>query len=155
MRLVLSSLFALGLFSNMAFAAPERAALPDIRDSGFVYCVSGQVDTFNPQKAGSGLIVDTLAAQLYDRLLDVDPYTYRLVPELAESWEVLDNGATYRFRLRDDVAFQHTPWFTPTRKLNADDVVFTFQRIFNRNHPWHNVNGGASLFRQSAVCRHR
>lgn len=142
MRLVLSSLFALGLFSNLAFAAPDRAVPPDIRDSGFVYCVSGQVDIFNPQKAGSGLIVDTLAAQLYDRLLDVDPYTYRLVPELAESWEVLDNGATYRFRLRDDVAFQHTPWFTPTRKLNADDVVFTFQRIFNRNHPWHNVNGG-------------
>ena len=129
MRLVLSSLFALGLFSNLAFAAPDRAVPPDIRDSGFVYCVSGQVDIFNPQKAGSGLIVDTLAAQLYDRLLDVDPYTYRLVPELAESWEVLDNGATYRFRLRDDVAFQHTPWFTPTRKLNADDVVFTFQRI--------------------------
>ena len=109
MRLVLSSLFALGLFSNLAFAAPDRTAPPDIRDSGFVYCVSGQVDTFNPQKAGSGVIVDTLAAQIYDRLLDVDPYTYRLVPELAESWEVLDNGATYRFRLRDDVAFQHTP----------------------------------------------
>jgi hypothetical protein len=30
---------------------------------------SAAVDTFNPQKAGSGLIVDTLAAQLYDRLL--------------------------------------------------------------------------------------
>ena len=79
MRLVLSSFFALGLFSSLAFAAPEPATQPDIRDSGFVYCVSGQVDTFNPQKAGSGLIVDTLAAQLYDRLLDVDPYTYRLV----------------------------------------------------------------------------
>jgi cationic peptide transport system substrate-binding protein len=141
MRLVLSSFFALGLFSSQAFAAPGQTPQPDIRDSGFVYCVSGQVDTFNPQKAGSGLIVDTLAAQLYDRLLDVDPYTYRLVPELAESWEVLDNGATYRFHLRDDVAFQRTPWFTPSRKLNADDVVFTFQRIFNRNHPWHNVNG--------------
>ena len=89
MRLVLSSFFALGLFSSQAFAAPGQTPQPDIRDSGFVYCVSGQVDTFNPQKAGSGLIVDTLAAQLYDRLLDVDPYTYRLVPELAESWEVL------------------------------------------------------------------
>jgi hypothetical protein len=50
--------------------APDRA---DIRDSGFVYCVSGQVNTFNPQKVSSGLIVDTLAAQIYDRLLDVDP----------------------------------------------------------------------------------
>ncbi|MDU2820380.1 MAG: peptide ABC transporter substrate-binding protein SapA, partial [Enterobacter sp.] len=55
MRLVLSSFFALGLFSSMAFAAPGQTSQPDIRDSGFVYCVSGQVDTFNPQKAGSGL----------------------------------------------------------------------------------------------------
>ncbi|NQF22990.1 peptide ABC transporter substrate-binding protein, partial [Enterobacter hormaechei] len=36
MRLVLSSLFALGLFSNLAFAAPDRAVPPDIRESGFV-----------------------------------------------------------------------------------------------------------------------
>jgi len=143
MRLVFSSLIALGLLSSQAFAAPTPADRADIRDSGFVYCVSGQVNTFNPQKASSGLIVDTLAAQLYDRLLDVDPYTYRLVPELAESWEVLDNGATYRFRLRDDVNFQTTPWFKPTRKLNADDVVFTFQRIFNRDDAWHYVNGGS------------
>ena len=43
------------------------------------------------------------------------------MPELAESWEVLDNGATYRFHLRRDVPFQKTDWFTPTRKMNADD----------------------------------
>lgn len=143
MRLVFSSLlFTALLATGTAQAAPlPAAAALDIRDSGFVYCVNGQVNTFNPQKASSGLIVDTLAAQLYSRLLDVDPYTYRLVPELAESWEVLDNGATYRFRLRSGVNFQHTAWFTPTRTLNADDVVFTFQRIFDRHHPWHNVNG--------------
>ena len=144
MRLILSSLLmTAGLLSGLAQAAPVLPDDADIRDSGFVYCVNGQVSTFNPQKASSGLIVDTLAAQLYDRLLDVDPYTYRLVPELAESWEVLDNGATYRFHLRPDVAFQKTPWFTPTRKLNADDVTFTFQRIFDRTHPWHNINGPA------------
>jgi len=144
MRLIISSLLmAVGLLSGHVGAAPARPAAADIRESGFVYCVNGQVSTFNPQKASSGLIVDTLAAQLYDRLLDVDPYTYRLVPELAESWEVLDNGATYRFRLRSNVAFQKTPWFTPGRALNADDVVFSFQRIFDRHHPWHNVNGSS------------
>ncbi|RDT45797.1 hypothetical protein DXF93_30035, partial [Escherichia coli] len=67
------------------------------------------------------------------------PYTYRLVPELAESWEVMDNGATYRFHLRDGVAFQTTEWFKPKRNFNADDVVFTFQRIFDSDNPWHNV----------------
>ena len=56
---------------NTARAA--AAPLPDIRQSGFVYCVSGILNTFNPQMASSGLTVDTLAAQLYDRLLDVDP----------------------------------------------------------------------------------
>lgn len=122
--------------------APSAAPLPDIRQSGFVYCVSGILNTFNPQMASSGMTVDTLAAQLYDRLLDVDPYTYRLIPELAQSWEVLDNGATYRFHLRKDVPFQTTAWFTPTRKMNADDVVFSFARVFDQKHPYHDVNGG-------------
>ncbi|MGU0015640.1 hypothetical protein ACVXG9_05330 [Escherichia coli] len=52
-----------GLVSGQAMAAPESPPHADIRDSGFVYCVSGQVNTFNPSKASSGLIVDTLAAQ--------------------------------------------------------------------------------------------
>lgn len=115
----------------------------DVRQSGFVYCVSEQINTFNPQKASSGLIVDTLAVQLYDRLLNVDPYTYRLVPELADSWEVLDRGATYRFHLRQGVHFQTTHSFTPMRTFNADDVVFSFKRIFDRNNPWHPINGSS------------
>lgn len=144
MRVFLSSLImALGISGGYVHAAPAPKPFADIRQSGFVYCVSGQVNTFNPQKAGSGLTVDTLAAQLYDRLLDVDPYTYRLVSELADSWEVLDDGATYRFHLRRNVQFQTTAWFTPTRPLNADDVVFSFQRIFDRNNPWHSVNGAS------------
>jgi len=140
MRKLISTL----LLSLSTLSAPVWSSTPgDIRQSGFVYCVNGVMNTFNPQLASSGLVVDTLAAQLYDRLLDVDPYTYRLIPELAESWEVLDDGATYRFHLRQKVPFQKTAWFTPTRTMNADDVVFSFERIFNRKHPWHNVNGGS------------
>ncbi|MGV3344348.1 ABC transporter substrate-binding protein SapA [Enterobacteriaceae bacterium LUAb1] len=137
--------FLIGLmFLTGGYHAASQAKQPgnDIRQYGFVYCVNGVVNTFNPQQASSGLVVDTLAAQLYDRLLDVDPYTYRLTPELAERWEELDNGATYRFHLRRDVVFQKTHWFTPTRNMNADDVVFSFQRVFDRNAPWHAVNGG-------------
>ncbi|AHG18227.1 ABC transporter substrate-binding protein [Chania multitudinisentens RB-25] len=141
-------LMSLSCLATSALASPspasstEQPALADIRQSGFVYCVNGILNTFNPQMASSGLTVDTLAAQLYDRLLDVDPYTYRLIPQLAQRWETLDNGATYRFHLRRDVPFQTTAWFQPTRKMNAEDVVFSFERIFNRQHPFHSVNGG-------------
>jgi cationic peptide transport system substrate-binding protein len=138
-KILTSLLLGLSVLSTSVLAAPTN----NIRNSGFVYCVNGTVNTFNPQMVSSGLVVDTLAAQLYDRLLDVDPYTYRLIPDLAQSWEVRDNGATYRFHLRKDVSFQHTNWFKPTRKMNADDVVFSFARMFDRHHPWHNVNGGS------------
>jgi len=138
-KLIFSLLLSLSALSAPAWSAPAG----DIRQSGFVYCVNGTLSTFNPQMASSGLAVDTLAAQLYDRLLDVDPYTYRLKPDLAASWEVRDNGATYRFHLRSGVHFQQTNWFKPTRTLNADDVVFSFARMFDRKHPWHNVNGGS------------
>ncbi len=67
----------------------QAAALPPVRDTGFVYCVNGNISTFNPQLASSGLIVEPLAAQIYDRLLDVDPYTYRLIrnwPPAGQCW---------------------------------------------------------------------
>ncbi|MEI7237864.1 MULTISPECIES: ABC transporter substrate-binding protein SapA [Pectobacterium] len=141
--------FALALtwLTLPALAAPPSvltppAPLENIRQSGFVYCVNDVLNTFNPQMARSGVTIDTLAAQLYDRLLDVDPYTYRLMPELAQRWEVSDNGSTYRFYLRRDVPFQHTAWFSPTRNMNADDVIFSFQRMLDEKHPYHDVNGG-------------
>jgi cationic peptide transport system substrate-binding protein len=53
MRLKLSSLLAaVCMLYGQAFAAPALPATADIRDSGFVYCVSGQV-TFNPQKSAA------------------------------------------------------------------------------------------------------
>ncbi len=140
--LTLLAATVLALSGPRVMAAGTASPPADIRQSGFIYCVNGLLNTFNPQMASSGLTVDTLSAQIYDRLLDVDPYTYRLIPELAQSWEVLDNGATYRFHLRKNVPFQHTAWFTPTRDLNADDVVFSFARMFDTHHPYHDVNGG-------------
>lgn len=46
-------------------------------------------------------------------------------PELAESWEVSKDGLTWTFHLRKDVKFHHG------KTLNADDVVFTFNRLMD------------------------
>ncbi|UDG81452.1 Peptide transport periplasmic protein SapA [Candidatus Profftia lariciata] len=94
----------------------------------------------------SGLIVDTLADQLYNKLLKIDPYTYHLIPELAQRWEILDSGARYILHLRKNVSFQKTRWFKPMRNMNANDVVFSFNRMFVRKHPYHNLNGGHYLY---------
>ena len=48
-----------------------------------------------------------------------------ILPNLATSWEVSDDGLTYTFSLRDDVTFANGD------PLTADDVVFSFTRMKN------------------------
>lgn len=45
-----------------------------------------------------------------------------IVPALAESWDISDDGLVYTFKLREDVVFHNGYPFT------ADDVVFTWER---------------------------
>lgn len=141
--IILSLFPVLTVQATATNVTPPALTQNDIRQEGFIYCINDILNTFNPQMASGGLTVNTLAAQLYNRLLDVDPYTFRLMPELAERWEVLDGGARYVFHLRRDVPFQTNEWFTPTRLLNADDVLFSFERLTNPDHPYHDINGGS------------
>src|SRR5690606_35866095 len=48
-----------------------------------------------------------------------------LIYGVAESHELLDDGVTYRFKLRPGLKW------SDGAKLDASDVVFSFQRLFN------------------------
>ncbi len=113
-----------------------------IKKQGFVYCGQDTPTTLNPQLTDGGLTAETLSAQIFDRLLLLDPISHKPLPDLAKSWTISDDGLVYTFKLRDNVPFQHTTWFTPTRPMNADDVVFSFERIIDPDHPFHNISGG-------------
>lgn len=39
--------------------------------------------------------------------------------------------------------FHSNKFFKPTRELTADDVLFSFNRQMDENHPYHKVSGGA------------
>ena len=110
--------------------------------SGIIYCSESNPVTFNPQLDTSSTTADATSHQLYDRLLDFDPNTGRIVPSLASSWLVSDDGLTYAFQLERDVAFHSTSYFTPTRTLNADDIVFSMNRWLRTDSPYHYVSGG-------------
>ncbi|WP_114785582.1 ABC transporter substrate-binding protein [Vibrio tetraodonis] len=113
-----------------------------IRKTGFVYCGQGGPDSFNPQLVDSGITSETLSPQIFDTLLTLDPDNFKPVANLATRWSVNKEGTVYVFDLRKDVSFQTTPWFSPTRTLNAEDVVFSFKRIIDEKHPYHNVGSG-------------
>lgn len=43
--------------------------------------------------------------------------------------------------------------FKPTRELNADDVVFSFDRQKNAQNPYHKVSGGSYEYFEGMACQ--
>lgn len=107
-----------------------------------VFCSEGSPEGFDPALYTSGTTFDASSRQLYNRLVEFERGTTSIGPALAESWEVSEDGLSYTFKLREGVKFHTTDWFTPTRDMNADDVVFSFERQRADDHPYNKVSGG-------------
>jgi len=114
-----------------------------------IYCSEGSPEGFNPQIITSGVTVDATSKQLYNRLITFSGIKNDIVPSLAKSWHVTKDGKKITFYLRKDVQFHQTKYFTPTRNLNADDVLFSFNRVLDTNHEYHHISGGNYPFFQS------
>lgn len=117
-RTLLKGAAALGLtpaWARLAFAQDAstlRAAI-----SGY-----GVMNTFDPAKAA--LVPEAyIIYGVFNGLMGLNP-DMTLKPELAESWDVADDGSL-QFRLRKDVKFHNGQPFT------ADDVAFTLERIMD------------------------
>ncbi|MBL0690959.1 MAG: ABC transporter substrate-binding protein [SAR324 cluster bacterium] len=108
----------------------------------FVYCSEASPEGFYPALFTSGTTFDAAGRTIYNRLVEFKNGTTEVQPGLAESWSVSNGGKTYTFKLRKGVKFHSNKSFTPTRDFNADDVLFTFNRMWDKEHPYHRVSGG-------------
>lgn len=69
--------------------------------------------------------------QIYDRLVQYDPATCRVMPALAHAWERNEDATVWHFHLRKGVRFHHG------REMTADDVLFTLNRLRQGHaHSW-------------------
>ena len=108
----------------------------------FVYCSPASPEGFDPAAYTGGDTFDASAHPVYNRLAEFENGTTKVVPGLAESWTVSDDGLEYTFNLRKGVKFHSSDYFTPTRDFNADDVIFSFDRMRNKDNPWHQYTAG-------------
>ncbi|MBB5017170.1 dipeptide transport system substrate-binding protein [Chitinivorax tropicus] len=99
-------------------------------------CTDASPEGFDVVQYNSLVTTNASADPLMNRLVEYDAASGRVVPGLAEKWSVSDDGLAYTFTLRPKVAFHTTEYFKPKRGLTADDVVFTFERMLNPEHPW-------------------
>ncbi len=107
-----------------------------------VYCSEGSPEGFNPSLYTAGTTFDASSRQLFNKLVEFERGTTKIVPALAETWDISEDGKEYTFHLRKGVKFHTTKNFTPSRDFNADDIIFSFMRQFKKDHPYHNISGG-------------
>jgi dipeptide transport system substrate-binding protein len=117
-----------------AVTISHAASIPN---KTLVYCSEGSPAGFDPAQYTTGTDFTANTYTVYNRLVEFERGGTKVEPALAESWDVSPDGKTYTFHLRHGVKFQTTPWFKPTRDFNADDVVFTFERMLDPNNPFH------------------
>jgi peptide/nickel transport system substrate-binding protein len=67
-----------------------------------------------------------------------DEAFHPIVPGLATSWTVSEDGKIYTFKLREGVTFHDGSPF------NAEAAHFNFQRMTDKNHPYYDAQAGST-----------
>ncbi len=134
----------MGIRTHLLAAAALACLATGVSAKTLIYCSEGSPEGFDPALYTAGTTFDASSRPVFNRLVEFEPGGTEVVPGLAESWSVSDDGLEYTFKLRPGVKFHTTDYFTPTRDLNADDVIFSFDRQGNTDNPWNTYTEGAS-----------
>ena len=81
--------------------------------------------TFNPW-AATEVPSKGIGFLLFERLIDVDPWTGEFIPKLAKDIKVSDDKLEYTITLRKGLEW------SDGKPLTADDVIFTFNKIVKK-----------------------
>ena len=126
------SIFAAVSSATLLLAAQSASA------KTLVFCSEGSPENFYPAINTTGTSFDA-NTQIYSRIVEFERGSTNVVPGLAESWDVSQDGTVYTFHLRRDVKLHSNKNFTPTRDFNADDVLFAIDRQWNESNPYFRV----------------
>jgi dipeptide transport system substrate-binding protein len=132
------TLHALAATALLAVAGTACAA------KTLVYCSEGSPEGFNPQYYTTGTTFDAVSVPMFNRLVEFELGTTNVIPGLAESWVAAPDGLSYTFKLRKGVKFHTSAKFTPTRDFNADDVLFSYNRMADPAHPMAKTTPGTT-----------
>src|SRR5262245_30820941 len=114
------------LLALLALLLPVADAAAQPAKSGGTLRVAWEQDVtgFDPHWT-AGLQVTYIAGNLFNNLVTIDS-ELNYIPELAESWEVQENGKVYVFKLRRGVKFHDGTDF------DAAAVAWNFERVMDK-----------------------
>ncbi|NMM08871.1 MAG: ABC transporter substrate-binding protein [Polaromonas sp.] len=121
-----------------AVALPTLLALSPVSAKTLVFCSEGSPENFYPGINTTGTSFDA-DEPIYNRIVEFERGGTKVIPGLAEKWDISADGKEYTFHLRRGVKWHSQRAFKPTRDFNADDVVFMFERQWKEDNPYFKV----------------
>src|SRR3990167_6921868 len=113
-------------------------ALSPVSAKTLVFCSEGSPENFYPGINTTGTSFDA-NEPIYNGIVGFERGGTKVVPALAEKWEVSADGKEYIFHLRKGVKWHSQRAFKPKRDFNADDVLFMFERQWKEDNPYFRV----------------
>ena len=113
-----------------------------------VFCADASPEGFDPSLWDSAS-TSNVTSQIFQGLIGFVRGGTQLEPLLATSWQIAPDAKTFTFTLRRGVKFHSTPYFTPTREFNADDVLFTFTRLIDPKAAYNRAFPATFVYPQS------
>jgi ABC-type transport system substrate-binding protein len=113
------------ILAAVILGAPAAWAAPAIKQGGtMVVTYKDDVVTLDPA-IGYDWQNWSIIKSIFSGLMDYEPGTTNLVPDLAESYDISPDGLTYVFKLRRGVKFHNG------RELVAGDIKYSLERTIN------------------------
>lgn len=150
--LLLALVIVAALFAPVALVAQD--------DGVFLrYPINPDPEHLNPFTATT-IAIGTINRNIFEGLVSVDTTTGDILPGLAESWDISDDGLTYTFHLRQGVMFHDAPgieWTDGSREFTASDVIWaanlsnTDDETISQNLNWTDNLVGAEEARTGAA----
>jgi len=126
-------------FALAALALPALLATAGVSAKTLVFCSEGSPENFYPAVNTTGTSFDA-NEPIYNRIVEFERGSTKVVPGLAEKWEISPDGMEYTFHLRKGVKWHTTNKnFKPSRDFNADDFIFSIERQWKENDPYFKV----------------
>lgn len=125
-NLLLTSVAAIALTAMSAgLASALDPVQPEIKQGGsIIVTYKDDVSTLDPA-IGYDWQNWSMIKSLFDGLMDYEPGTSTLTPDLAESYTISDDGQTFTFKLRPGVKFHNG------REMTAEDIKYSIERVVN------------------------
>jgi len=138
------------IFSSIITSCGERVKTFEHAGGTFSLAILHEPTTFVARDV-TDVYSATVLQQVLEGLVSLCPNSLEPIPAIAESWEILDDGKTFKFKIRDNVYFHEHELIGSDRKLTPEDIRFSIELACKKEMGRESSSAYKTLYKNNLV----